>query len=373
MTVGTKHQTLQEFFDTPSVMATRHKLSASAMEPVPTDELLSLEPGAEEAFRSSGLDYPERYGPAACRQRIAEKYHSVDLDGVQITSGLDEALGLLFVSLVDPGDRVIVLTPCYPPHRELALWRGADTVEWTARAERDWVPDLDELRDLLRPSTRLVVVTFPQNPTGFMPDDAYLNDLVEIVRAAGAVLISDEIYDGLPIDGPGPVTLVDRYERAVSLHGLSKTCGLPGLRFGWTAIRDPDLQARLRTAKNLFNCYVPGPIAVLADLALRHESRLVNRADSIRGRCLDAADGFFKRHDNLFDWHAPSAGTVAFPRWLGPGGTKALSDRLVSEASVSLAPSTCFGAGDAHFRIGLTRRSFADALDQFDRFLVNQL
>lgn len=367
------HRSLQEFFDDPIVHGARYGLSASAAEPVGMEELLALEPGAGEELARIGLDYPRRYGPAELREAVADKYDGIGSEGVLITSGVDEALGLLFVSLVEAGDRVVVLTPCYPPHLNLPRWRGAEAVPWPAREENDWVPDLDELRRLTVEKTKLVVATFPQNPTGFMPDAAYLAEFTEILRGCGARLLSDEIYAGLPIDGAASPDLACRYEGAFTLHGLSKTCGLPGLRVGWLASRDEAAMATLKTAKNLFNCYLPGPVEFLAGLAFRHEAALLARNDAILASGLAAADAFFARHDNLFAWTPPQAGVMTFPRWQGPGGTQALSDRLLAEASVALAPSLCFDAGDRHFRLGLCRGSFPEALGRFDEFLATSI
>lgn len=363
-------QTLEEFFDSPKALAARHNLSATAAETVSPAELLALEPGAADALMGSGLDYPDRYGPAALRDMVAAKYDGIDSDGVLLTSGVDEALGLLMVTLVEAGDRVVVLTPCYPPHLALPRWRGAAVAPWPAREENRWVPDLGELRDLTRTPTKLVVATFPQNPTGFMPDDAYLDEFAEILRHSGAHLLSDEIYAGLPANGVSAPNLACRYERAVTLHGLSKTCGLPGLRVGWLATQDQTAMAAVRTMKNLFNCYLPRPVERLASVALRHESALLARNSAILATSLGVADEFFKRHDNLFAWQPPMAGVMAFPRWLGPGGAKALSDRLLDDASVVLAPSPCFDAGDNHVRLGLCKRAFPEALARFDEFLA---
>ncbi len=366
-------QTLQAFFDSPAARRARYKLSASAAEPVSLEDLLALEPGAAETLTRLGLDYPDRYAPIELREKVADKYDGIGPDGVLITSGLDEALGLLFVSLVEAGDRVVVLTPCYPPQLELPRWRGAAVAAWPAREEDDWVPDLDALRDLTRTPTKMVVATLPQNPTGFMPDDAYLDEFTEILRDSGALLVADEIYAGLPIGGAAPANLACRYERGVSLHGLSKTCGLPGLRVGWLATRDQATMAAVKRAKNLFNCYLPGPIEYLTAIALRHEQALLERNNAILANGLAAANAFFDRHDNLFAWTPPEAGVLAFPRWLGPGGTKALSDRLVTEASLALAPSLCFDAGDDHFRLGPCRRAIPEALTRFEEFLATAL
>ena len=126
-------QTLSEFFDSPKAMAARYNLSATVAEPVSQAELLALEPDAAEQLTRLSLDYPDRYAPLALRQWVADKYHGIDADGVLITSGVDEALGLIMVSLVDAGDRVVVLTPCYPPHLELPRWRGNHAVAGTGR------------------------------------------------------------------------------------------------------------------------------------------------------------------------------------------------------------------------------------------------
>lgn len=366
-------QTLQEFFDSPDAQAANYRLSASAAEPVSLDELLALEPDAGSQLTGLTLDYPKRYAPAALREMVAQKYQGIDAGGVLITSGVDEGLGLLFVSLVEAGDRVVVLTPCYPPHLQLPQWRGAQAVPWPAREENGWIPDLDELRDLTRERTKLVVATFPQNPTGFLPDETYLDQFTEILRGCGARLLSDEIYAGLPAGGAASPDLACRYEGAVSLHGLSKTCGLPGLRVGWLATRDHATLAKVKQAKNLFNCYLPGPVELLAGIAFRHEPALLERNSAILESGLAASKAFFERHGNLFAWTPPQAGVLSFPRWLGPGGTKALSDRLLEEASLELAPSLCFDAGDHHFRIGLCRRTVPEALTRFDDFLATAL
>lgn len=368
----TEHRTLQDFFDDPATIATRYKLSASASEPVGQAELLALEPGASARFVDLDLDYPERFGPSVLRSAIQNKYETVPFDGVLITSGLDDGLALLFTALIEPGDRVIVLTPCYPPHIELPAWRGAEIVPWPARPENDFVPDLGELEALLATPAKALITTFPQNPTGFLPDESYIANLLGLLERHETILVSDEIYAGLPL-GTAVLRLADRYEKAVSLHGLSKTCGLPSLRFGWLASRDRKTIDAVKEVKNLFNAYVPGPVAFLAEIAFRHEASLLKRNSVILERSLAAASDFIARHNNLFSWTPPTAGTVAFPRWHGPGGTQDLSDRLIREGSISLAPSLCFDAGDAHVRFGMCRRSFPDALAALERFLAEKL
>ena len=122
--------------------------------------------------------------------------------------------------------------------------------------------------------------------------------------------------------------------------------------------------------KNLFNCYLPRPIEHLAAVALGHEQAPLDRNSAILASSLAAAHEFFQRHDNLCAWRSPGAGITTFSRWLGPGGTKALSDRLLDDASLVLAPSPCFDADDNHVRLGLCRRAFPEALARLDEVLA---
>jgi aspartate/methionine/tyrosine aminotransferase len=365
-----KHPSLQEFFDSPGALAADLNMSASASEPLTQDELLAFEPEAAARFNEIKLTYPRRHAELELLDGISRRYRAVPPEGLLPTSGVDEALGMLFLSLVEAGDRVVVLTPCYPPHLMLPEWRGAEVVPWAARAENDWVPDLGELRRLTAKPTGLVITTFPQNPTGFMPDEAFNAELLEIIEASGAILVADEIYAGLPAGAAdGLSNLADRHDRVISLHGLSKTMGLPGLRLGWMAARDPALLEPIREVRTLFNAYVPPPVDFLANLALRHEDAILARNSRILEVGKRAAAEFMTRHGNLFEWTEPSAGVLSFPRWTGPGGTSALSQRLLNEAKLVCAPSLCFDAGDDHFRVGLARHSLPKALQRFDEFL----
>jgi aspartate/methionine/tyrosine aminotransferase len=364
------HPSLQEFFDSPSALAADLNMSASASEPPSQYELLALEPDAAERFNKTTLTYPTRHAELELLDGITKRYQSVTPDGLLPTSGVDESLGVLFLSLVEPGDRVVVLTPCYPPHLILPTWRGAEIERWKARAENDWAPDLDELRRLTKKPTRLIITTFPQNPTGFMPNANFNAELLNIVEASGAILVADEIYAGLPSGSAnGLSNLADQHDRVISLHGLSKTLGLPGLRLGWMAARDPALLESIRDVRTLFNAYVPVPIDFLANLALRHEDAILARNTAILEAGKQATNNFMTRHGNLFEWTEPSAGVLSFPRWTGPSGTSALSQRLLQEAKLVCAPSLCFDAGDQHFRVGLARRTLPEALDRLDTFL----
>ena len=107
-----KHPSLQEFFDSPGALAADLNMSASASEPLTQDELLAFEPEAAARFNEIKLTYPRRHAELELLDGISRRYRAVPPEGLLPTSGVDEALGMLFLSLVEAGDRVVVLTPC---------------------------------------------------------------------------------------------------------------------------------------------------------------------------------------------------------------------------------------------------------------------
>lgn len=364
---------LKTFFMRSEAGQAEGNLSASFAEPLPLAELLALEEGAEDAFREIGLGYPGLYGSAPLRQRVAARYPGLGEDQAIMTCGTDDAIATLFLALVEPGQRVVVQSPCYTSLASVADWRGAAVVPWQAREEDGWAPDLDELARLLE-GAAMLVVNLPHNPTGFVPVEAWLDRLCEIAAGQGVILVADEIYHGLPYEGApkggsGGSRVLGRYERTVSLSGMSKTFGLPGLRCGWlvsasAAILDPVRKLRLH-----FNGMIGRPNEFLAELALRHETEILARNTTIMEASFADLDAFMARHANLLAWTPPRAGVNAYARWLGPGNTDDLSQALFAHAKVLLAPSSRFEAGDRHLRLGFGVRTLTRDLERLDSLL----
>src|SRR5690606_6876146 len=132
-----------------------------------------------------------------------------------------------------------------------------------------WTLDLDEFDRLVTADTRLVIVNFPHNPTGYLPAAAEFDALLDIVRRRGVWLLCDEMYRGLERDPADRLpSAADRYERAIVLSGLSKTYGLPGLRTGWLGVRDPAVRAALINWKHYTTICAAAPGEALARVAL---------------------------------------------------------------------------------------------------------
>ena len=346
-------------------------LCVSDIEGLKLTELLSL---ADEESRNlwSGLSlgYTESTGLPILRREIATLYTGVTPDDVITFAGAEEGILVALSSLLAAGDHAIVTWPCYQSLEEIARGAGADVSRWELRESHRWMPDLDELRGLIRPNTRLIVVNFPHNPTGVLPDAGTWNDIIAIASQCGAWLFSDEVYRGLEYDPADRLpTAVDSYDRGLSLGVMSKAYALAGLRIGWIACRDAALRKRMATRKDWTTICSSAPSEVLALMGLRARDRILQRNfDLIRGNLVHL-DRFFARHADRMQWEKPRAGCIAFPRLEGEEPIDAFSARLVAQEGVLLLPGTTYGHSGNNFRIGFGRRNMPEALERLERFM----
>jgi len=226
-------------------------ISGSDCESLSIGELLALEPDATDKFQHQRLGYTESPGAPALRAEIARLYRGTGPEQLLVHTGAVEPIANFMQAALEPGDAVIVQTPHYQALSEIARSIGCDIVPWLAREERGWAPDLDELPKLITAKTRAVIVNLPHNPTGYLMTAGEQARLVEICRAAGLLLFSDEVYRELEHDPADTLPAAcDLYENAVSLGVMSKTYGLPGLRIGWVATRNAGVLDRMTMLKD---------------------------------------------------------------------------------------------------------------------------
>ena len=173
------------------------------------------------------------------------------------------------------------------------------------------------LAGALTARTKVVVVNFPHNPTGFLPPPAFVHELSALADRHGFIVFSDEVYRGLELDCADRLpAFADVNDRAVSLGVMSKTYGLAGLRIGWIATRNEQLRRELAAFKDYTTICNSAPSEFLAALALRNRETIVARNLQIIRDNLDRLDSFFGDHAELFDWRRPKAGSIAFPTLL---------------------------------------------------------
>ena len=359
--------------------AARHLLTASDAQSMTVGELLAL--GTDEdraAFERITLGYVPTWGGDGLRQAIAGTYVSLRPEDVLAFAGAQEALFWLMQETAGPGDHVLITVPGYQSIESLALATGAEVTGLGLEPEKGWVLDLDRLERALRPTTRLVAVNFPHNPSGAVPDPSTFRALVDLCAVRGIRLFCDEVHRGLELDPARRLTqAADLSPTAVSLNVTSKSYGLPGLRVGWLGSRDRALLARLERCKHYTSISNSGPSEFLAALALRHGEAIQARNRAIIQRNLPLFDAFFAQWPDLFDWERPQGGCICFPRYKGAEGVETFCRELVEQAGVLLAPGSLFRSSLAdtptdRFRLGVGRSNPEPALEAMQRFLESR-
>jgi len=297
----------------------------------------------------------------------------VNADEIVVLGSPEEGIYLTMQALLDPGDHVVVLTPAYDSLFNLAQHISDNVDRWELKpGESGWEIDLEELAELVSLRTKLIVVNFPHNPTGFVPDHDQLISITEIAQRNGSWIFCDEMYRGLELNGLVTLpSMVDVTERSLALAGLSKVHGLPGLRSGWLVVPDASLRAEILNWKFYTSICPPAPSEFLALAALQVQERLIKRSRGIIERNVGTADAFFSRWPELFTWRPPRAGSVALVGLHKPSA-EAYCHHLAKTAGVLLLPSSCLGYGDEHVRMGFGRENFRQALAEFEEFLHSE-
>jgi aspartate/methionine/tyrosine aminotransferase len=349
--------------------AVEYLLCSSDCESLAIGDLLAMEPEAVERLQNHWLGYTESQGAPALRQEISRIYTRIQPEQVLVHSGAEEAIFLFMQAALAEGDHVIVHWPCYQSLLELPRALGCQVSLWRAHPETGWALDLDELRGLIRPNTRVIVVNTPHNPTGYLMPQREFAALNQLAQERGLVLFSDEVYRESEHDPALRLEAAcDLNENAVSLGVMSKTYGLAGLRIGWIATRNANLYNRVAGLKDYTTICNSAPSEFLAELALRHREQLAQRNLGIILSNLALLDDFFARQAGWFEWKRPAAGPIAFPR-LTDRDVEAFCDALVTQAGVLLLPGTLFDHPGDHFRIGFGRANMPEALERLEAFL----
>ncbi len=349
--------------------STRYVLCPSDAESMSVDELLTFEPDAARRFARLRLGYVDSRGTPELREAIAGLYTHGDAERVLVHAGSEEPIFAFMHAVLEPGDHAVVQFPAYQSHYSIAQSIGASVTHWDSDLDAGGAPSVASLERLLRPETRAIVVTTPNNPTGYSFSRADLDAIVELASSRGLWLFCDEVYRGTEREAERLPAACDLYDRGVSLGGMAKAYGLAGLRIGWVSTSQASLLERMAAIKDYLTICNGAPTEFLAALALRHDHDLTERVRGICTRNLDLLDEFFSRRADLFRWTRPRAGTTAFPHYLGNEGSEAFCRRAVEEAGVLLLPSSVFDAGDAHLRIGYGRANLPEGLAALDAFL----
>lgn len=364
---ATEHFYARYEFNTP------YQLCNSDCETVTIAELLELADIPLQHLCKLSLGYTETLGHPQLREQIAGAYKQADMEDVIMLGSPVEGIFLMAHAALDPGDQVVVLSPAYDALINVFehVVGPENVYRWHFVPEDTrWTLDFDQLKHIISSRTRMLVVNFPHNPTGYQPSQDQLFELSRIVEANNLCLFCDEMYFGLNHKGTQPVnSAIDLINNAVVLSGLSKTYGLPGLRTGWLVIPDEELRQNIVNWKFYTSICPPAPSEFLAIAAWKVREILRKKNIAQIERNLQLVDAFFQRWPELFTWRIPQAGSTALVGMDIPSVT-VFANRLAEEAGVLIQPAATLGADDQYMRMGFGRSGFGEALTRFEAYLL---
>ncbi|MES3027266.1 MAG: pyridoxal phosphate-dependent aminotransferase [Pseudomonadota bacterium] len=326
----------------------------------PTELLASV---ARRAFEGGVTDRFESVfagGNPFVVQAVAARY-GVARESVICTTGATSAMAMAIRAYVAPGDHVIVESPCFDLLPGLAKEAGA-TISYLPRRAPSFDVDLAELEQLIRPDTKLVLLTHLHNPSGAMLGEAALAALGELATRTGVPILIDEVYGDFA--GPGSAAAALSPD-IISVGSLAKAQGLFALKCGW-AIASPARVQQMLAANSHGDLDLSKLSHAVAALVLEDMAPF----DEHWRATLEATRPVAERHieamvtDGLLEGGIPLVGCMCFPGVVGVSDTRALAAWLWREHRIVVAPGEFFGLA-GHIRIG-----FGGAVDQLDRGLA---
>lgn len=364
----TEHFFAKYEFNTP------YQLCNSDCETMSIGALLELADVSLTAFSQQTLGYTESQGNPELRQSIANTYQHCSPENIIVLATPVEGIYLTARALLNPGDEVIVLSPAYDALINMFehVVGNQNVKKWNFHpSDNGWELRIEELSQLLSPKTKMIVVNFPHNPTGYIPSPQMQQNIITIAEQNDVWLFSDEMYFGLVHEGTEKIpSMADLSPKAIVLSGLSKTYGLPGLRTGWLVVPNEQLKEEYVNWKFYTSICSPGPSEFLATAALKVWNELRQRSLTQINSNLKIADEFFHRWPSHFTWHRPLAGSTALVRF-HVNSVNQITERLATEAGVLIQSGQTLGSDDQHMRVGFGRSAFATAIGKFDNWLMD--
>jgi aspartate/methionine/tyrosine aminotransferase len=332
-------------------------LSESGVQPLTIAEIL---PSAEAraGILNLPLSYPHSNGQEELRSNIAAFHGLADFNAVTVTNGGSEANFTTLWGLIEAEQRVAFMVPNYLQGFGLGeAWsEKVDTfdlvMDSSAGGGFEWKLDLTSLETAVSKDTGVIVVTNPNNPTGYVLSESEMDAIVRAAERAGAWLVVDEIYRGAEVSGEMTPTFMGRYDKVIVTGGTSKAFGLPGLRTGWI-VAAPEIIRHLCQYHD-YMTLTPSAISDhLANTVMREDRRaqVIERTRSIIRSNLPAVERWIESHTDIFDYSQPHAGAICTVRCKPPIESMALFEKVLAEQSVLITPGAHFGFGN-YIRIG---------------------
>lgn len=337
-------------------------------------------------IRKAAIQVLERkhiiYGPnkgvqplrTAISERIKKK-HGVEYDDnseIIVTVGGSEAIDLAVRGLLDPGDEVLVVEPCFVCYAPLVELMGGVAVPVPTRIENNFKLTVEDFRDKVTERTKMIILPFPNNPTGAIMTREDLEPIAEFLRGTNIMVLTDEIYSELTYGRKhfSIIELEGMCERTIYVNGFSKAYAMTGWRLGYVAAPEPIISqiAKIHQYGIMCSPYISQNAAVEALTSCDTEVAKMVDEYNIRRRYL--VKEFNRLGLTCFD---PEGAFYVFPCIKSTGLTsEEFCERLLYENKVAAVPGSAFGeSGEGYMRISYaySLKHLMEAMSRIEKFL----
>ncbi|MFX0016675.1 MAG: aminotransferase class I/II-fold pyridoxal phosphate-dependent enzyme [Promethearchaeota archaeon] len=328
-----------------------YNLTESGVHPYTLSELLTED--EIQTLLSTRLGYGQTNGSVELRKSISRLYSGADLDNILVTNGSSEANFIGIWSNLEPEDELLFMLPNYMQIWGVARSFGVHVKPFHLREDLNWQPDVEELKSLISPKTKMIVVCNPNNPTGAVLEEEIMLEISSLTQKSDIWIYSDEIYRGAELAGEETDSFWGLQNKVIVSCGLSKAYALPGLRIGW-------LIAPKETIEKMWSYHDYTSIATgilsnqIATVVLQPEIRkkVLMRTRKILQDNLIILTEWVKKHKDILYFIPPQAGGIAFLKYSPNINSTELTTRLRQEKSTFIVAGDCFGM-DNYIRIGI--------------------
>jgi aspartate/methionine/tyrosine aminotransferase len=330
----------------------KYNLSESGVQPMTIEGLAEGDPHFIESLLATSLGYPQTNGSLELRDQIADLYRGATRDNVVVTTGAAQANFTSILTLMDPGDEIVVMLPNYMQIYGLARNYRLSVKTFSLKEELGWGVDIDELNRVVGNKTVLIAICNPNNPTGHIMAVEEREAVITAADKVGAWILADEVYAGSEhhTDEVTPSFWGD-YEKVLAIGSLSKAYALPGLRVGWVVAPEEtanDIWAR-QDYVTISTTMLGNKLAAYA-LSTEVRDKLIARTRSYIRQGYGNFERWCRQHDDLLSLTPPDAAAIAFIRYHSEANSSEIVKRLINEQDTYVVPGDHFGM-DHYLRI----------------------
>ena len=323
----------------------KYNIAETCVDSVSLDELFAITGTDKAAFLADfcqrRLTYGHIEGNPDFLNGVCGLYKTIRPENVVTTHGAAGANHHVFYSLVNPGDRVISIMPTYQQLYSIPESYGADLQIVNLSKDNGYLPDIEEIKKLAVPGTKMICINNPNNPTGALIDRAYMEQIISIARQVDAYILCDEVYRHLTQTDIWCDSIADLYEKGISVSSMSKVFSLAGLRLGWIATHDKSVIKTCLSHRdyNLISCGMFDE--AVASIALKHSDKLLQRNRNIVRKNLCILDKWVQSESHV-EYVKPHAGTTALVYYDLPIDSYTFCENMYRETGAFVTPGDCF-------------------------------